>query len=58
VCFDPGDGKPLYVTDHDASSPLAACYPLHDVVDFGRIAYFAGRLVKILEGAKIPPPPP
>jgi len=44
------------VTDHDASSPLAACYPLEEVVGLTRLAYYARKLVEILSKAKVPVP--
>ena len=56
VCFDPGDGKPLFVTDRDLSSPLVACYPLNEVVGLTRLAYYAKKLVDILSKARIPVP--
>jgi hypothetical protein len=55
VCFDPADLKPLFVTDHDASSPQAACYRLHEVYELTRVASFALQLGKIL-AKSIPPP--
>lgn len=55
MCFDPGDGKPLFITDHDASSPLAACYKLDTVVDLSRLTYYAAKTLKILRSA-VPPP--
>lgn len=55
MCFDPGDGRPLFITDHDASSPLAACYRLEEVTNVTRLAYFAAKLFKILSGSTPPP---
>jgi len=43
------------VTDHDASSPLAACYPIREVVNVTRIGYYALKTLEIL-GKAVPPP--
>lgn len=56
MCFDIGDGKPLFITDHDASTPLAACYPLHEVSELARLSYYAAKLFKHFGGSTPPPP--
>lgn len=56
MCFGAADGKPLYLTDHDASSPTVACYRLSDVTDAVRLGYYAARLMHFLGGATPPVP--
>ena len=55
MCFDPGDGKPLFLSDTDQSSPLIACYRVDELEDWTRIAYYTTKVLKWL-GTRVPPP--
>jgi hypothetical protein len=46
-----------YVTDHDASDEFTYCVRLGEVATAAKLAYYAAKLVKLLRGLPVPPPP-
>lgn len=54
MCFGAADLKPIFVTDHDASTPTVACYPLDTVTDVTRLTYYAAKTIEILSKAVAP----